>query len=63
MDRSWMLLPDKFCPEYITGVTSFMNVATNHTREDKKAPYPYRRCRNYIGIPYQTFKIIYTNMV
>ena len=41
-----MSLCDKFCPEYIAGVTSFMNVASNHTREDAKARCPYRRCRN-----------------
>ena len=41
-----MPLYDKFCPEYITGVTTFMNVVSNHTREDGKARCPCRRCRN-----------------
>ena len=41
-----MSLRDKFCPEYIAGVTSLMNVASNHTREDGKAHCPCCRCRN-----------------
>ena len=46
MDRSWMSLRDKFYLEYIASVTSFMNMTSNHTREDGKACCPYRRCMN-----------------
>lgn len=41
-----MSLHDKLCPKYIMGVTSFINMASNHTKEDGKACCLYRRCRN-----------------
>lgn len=56
MDRTWMLLPDRFCRAYVDGVDSFIEFAKVHLGEEVEIKCPCTSCRNYFKKDYDTVK-------
>ena len=46
VDKSWMHLRNRNCPEYEVGVKKFMKKARLYVNEEGKMRYPCVRCYN-----------------
>ncbi|KAF7128108.1 hypothetical protein RHSIM_Rhsim11G0023200 [Rhododendron simsii] len=56
MDKSWMLLPDRFCPAYVDGVDSFIEFAKAHLNGEVEIKCPCTNCHNYYKNDYDTVR-------
>ena len=46
MDKSWMLLTDRFGKEYTEGVKQFIELASNHIDGMDRIRCPCKKCNN-----------------
>ncbi|KAG5512627.1 hypothetical protein RHGRI_038917 [Rhododendron griersonianum] len=56
MDKSWMLLSDRFCPAYVDGVDSFIEFAKAHLSGEVEIKCPCTNCHNYYKNDYDTVR-------
>ena len=61
-DKSWMGLPSHYCPQYLRGLKSFMEIARANMEVRSKTTiyWPYLDCRN--DKKYSDFEVVDTEL-